>query len=48
MVMDIKEEEVGIKPPMGPKKWGVQSPKKKVIGDALLNGKRGSLCEEKV
>jgi hypothetical protein len=29
MSMDVKEEEVGIKPPMGPKK-GVQSQKKKV------------------
>jgi hypothetical protein len=40
MSMDVKQEEVGIKPPMGPKK-GCKAQRKTFIGDALWIGKRG-------
>jgi hypothetical protein len=45
---DVKEEEVGIKPPIGHKK-GCKAQRKKFIGDALWIGKRGKgPCKEKV
>jgi hypothetical protein len=46
---DVKEEEVGIKSPVGPPKKGCKAQRKKLIGDALWIGKRGKgPCKERV